>query len=56
MKDSGTESGLQGWFRGNRWAGHRPFVLVAWIVTILLLALCVFTMVGSGHTTPFFNF
>lgn len=51
-----ADSGIKGWFEGKHWGGHRPFVFVAWIVTILLLAACVFFMVGSGHSTPFFNF
>ncbi|MBU9766148.1 hypothetical protein FR943_20180 [Mycobacterium sp. TNTM28] len=50
------DDGVHGWFEGKRWRGARAFVWVAWVVTALLLALCVMVMLLNGHSTPYFNF
>lgn len=55
-KQPTDDTGLKGWLEGRRWRGQRPVVLVAWVVTALLLALCVLTMLSLGHTSPFFKF
>lgn len=51
-----TDTGLKGWFRGGHWKGSKVMVWVAWIVTILLLAVCVLVMLQLGHTSPAFSF